>query len=105
LSGATQLASTASRLCGHRQGITLGVVAELVRRGHRVTYPVPAAFVGAIEEAGAEAVLYESPLQQRVGPPRRLTGSFFVNFQLRLLEEALTVAPVLEEYLAGDRPA
>ncbi|MGH3842598.1 MAG: macrolide family glycosyltransferase [Pseudonocardiaceae bacterium] len=83
---------------------TLGVVAELVRRGHRVTYPVPEAFTGAIEAVGAEPVLYDSPIHRMSGPPRQVTGSFFANFQLRLLNEAVAMAPVLEKRLAGDRP-
>ena len=83
---------------------TLGVAAELIKRGHRVTFPVPAAFVGAIKAVGAEPVRYESPVQQMSGLPQRVTGSFFANFQLRLLTEALVVAPALEQYLVGDSP-
>jgi hypothetical protein len=84
---------------------TLGVAAELVSRGHRVTYPMLAAFVSAVEEVGAEPVLSESPLHQKIsGPPRVLTGSFFANFQLRLLEEALAMTPALEQHLAGNLP-
>ncbi len=83
---------------------TLGVVAELVKRGHRVTYPVPEKFVDAIQATGAEPVLYESPLNQTWDPPRRFTSSFFASFQLRLLEEALVMVPVLEKYLAGNPP-
>ena len=37
---------------------TLGVVAELIARGHRVTYPVPPVFVRGVEAVGAEPVLY-----------------------------------------------
>ncbi|MGH3671111.1 MAG: macrolide family glycosyltransferase, partial [Pseudonocardiaceae bacterium] len=83
---------------------TLGVVAELIRRGHRVTYPVPEEFVDAIRAVGAEPVRYESPLQRISGPPRKLTGSFFADFQLRLLEVSMAITPALEGYLAGELP-
>ncbi len=82
---------------------TLGVAAELVERGHRVTYPVPATLTGAIEAVGAEPVLYDPPMHRLSGPPRHLTGSFLATFQLLLLE-ALAMAPVLEKRVAGNPP-
>ncbi|MGH3426981.1 MAG: macrolide family glycosyltransferase, partial [Mycobacteriales bacterium] len=83
---------------------TLGVVAELAKRGHRVTYPVPEMFTDAIRAVGAEPVLYESPLHQTWDPRRRFDGSFYASLQLGLLEETLVMLPKLEKHLAGDLP-
>lgn len=83
---------------------TLGVVAELVKRGHRVTYPVPEMHAAAVQAAGAEPVLYESPLNQTWDPKKRFTGSFFASYQLGVLEESLVITPTLEKHLAGDPP-
>ncbi|GAA4537833.1 macrolide family glycosyltransferase [Amycolatopsis samaneae] len=43
---------------------TLGVAAELVRRGHRVTYAAPALFADRIAETGARLVEYESTYEK-----------------------------------------
>lgn len=83
---------------------TLGLAAELVRRGHRVTYPVPDPYHEAVRATGAEPVRYESPLQGMSGPPRKLTGSFFADFQIRLLDVSMAIAPALERHLAGELP-
>lgn len=43
---------------------SLGIAAELARRGHLVSYSVPTAFVELVESTGARAVVYE-PLMYR----------------------------------------
>ncbi len=40
----------------------LGVCSELVRRGHRVTYPTNDRFASRIREAGAEAIEFKAPV-------------------------------------------
>lgn len=52
---------------------TLPVVAELVRRGHRVTYHTSAAFREEIEAAGAEVYLYPGGDQPLPDPPTPVT--------------------------------
>ncbi|MEU1542387.1 macrolide family glycosyltransferase [Actinacidiphila glaucinigra] len=52
---------------------TLPVVAELVRRGHRVTYHTSAAFREEIEAAGAEVYLYPGGEQPLPDPPIPVT--------------------------------
>ncbi|MFF3257259.1 macrolide family glycosyltransferase [Actinacidiphila glaucinigra] len=52
---------------------TLPVVAELVRRGHRVTYHTSAAFREEIEAAGAEVYLYPGGEQPLPDPPTPVT--------------------------------
>ncbi|WP_185893802.1 hypothetical protein [Streptomyces sp. WAC05950] len=40
---------------------TLGLVEELVRRGHRVSYAVTEAFAETVRAVGAEPVVYRNP--------------------------------------------
>ncbi|CAL9597817.1 Oleandomycin glycosyltransferase [Actinosynnema sp. ALI-1.44] len=79
---------------------TLPVVTELVARGHRVTYAVPAGFTDPVEHAGARPVLYPTTLPTSdeewptdMAPAMRL-----------FLAEAVALLPVLEQRYAADRP-
>lgn len=82
---------------------TLGVVAELTRRGHRVSYPAPAAFTAAVAGAGAEPAGYDAaPLS--VDGLRALDGHPFANFQLAMLEDSVSALSALEGRLAGAVP-
>lgn len=77
---------------------TLPIVAELVRRGHRVTYHTSPAFAKEIEAAGADVHLYpggEQPLPDPVGPVTLLDG---------LARTALTVLPAVLDDLRHVRP-
>jgi MGT family glycosyltransferase len=75
----------------------LGVIAELVRRGHRVSCPATERFVPAITECGATAIPYESAL------PGELPESLYEAAQLALAE-AESALPQLEDAFRDDRP-
>ncbi len=80
---------------------TLGVVEDLVARGHRVTYPAAGDYATAVAETGARVLPYESVL---VG--RQLTGALgggdpVANFELFLSEGVAILRAVREAY--GER--
>lgn len=75
----------------------LGVIAELVRRGHRVSCPVPARFLPAVTECGATAIPYEATL------PGELPPSLYEAAQLALAE-AESALPQFERTFRDDRP-
>ncbi|MBB5957857.1 MGT family glycosyltransferase [Saccharothrix tamanrassetensis] len=79
---------------------TLPVVTELVARGHRVTYAVPAGFTGPVEHAGAVPVVYPTtlPVADQEWPTE--TAPAMKLF----LDEAVALLPVLEAAYADDRP-
>ncbi|HEU4423167.1 MAG TPA: macrolide family glycosyltransferase [Pilimelia sp.] len=85
---------------------TLAVVAELVRRGHRVSYASVRSRAPVIEAAGARLVPYESRLaadsdRDLVLPDR---ADFLGRIWLTFLDEAETVLPQLEAAYATDPP-
>ncbi|GGU48228.1 macrolide family glycosyltransferase [Lentzea flava] len=75
----------------------LGLIAELVRRGHRVSCPVPAAFTAAVTECGATAIPCTTTL------PGQLPASLYDAAQLALTE-AEAVLPQLEPVFRADPP-
>ncbi|MFD5828859.1 nucleotide disphospho-sugar-binding domain-containing protein [Lentzea sp. NPDC060358] len=75
----------------------LGLIAELVRRGHRVSVPATAGFTAAVTECGA------TPIPCATTLPRDLPASLFDAAKLALTE-ARAVAPRLEEVFRDDRP-
>ncbi|MCR3749384.1 glycosyltransferase, MGT family [Lentzea californiensis] len=75
----------------------LGVIAELVRRGHRVSCPVPARFAPAVTECGATAIPYEPTL------PGELPATLYEAAHLALAE-AESALPQLERTFRDDRP-
>jgi MGT family glycosyltransferase len=85
---------------------TLAVVAELVRRGHRVTYATIDKRAALLEAAGAEVVPYRSSRPGDSDPdmraPRR--GEYISQSLLCFLEEAEATLPQLEPRYAGDPP-
>ncbi|WWR60179.1 macrolide family glycosyltransferase [Saccharopolyspora sp. SCSIO 74807] len=80
----------------------LGLVTELVARGHRVTYATTTDFAPQIAEAGAEVVLYESTL------PAASTQQEWPDDQaaavLLFVEEMISVHPQLAASYDADRP-
>lgn len=76
---------------------TLGVVRELVERGHRVRYAVTPGFESQVRAAGAEPVLYEAPPQGEA-PEDMVLGV------TQVLGVNLGALPRLEEAFSGDRP-
>jgi MGT family glycosyltransferase len=84
---------------------TLGIVAELTRRGHRVSYSITERLQEAVVEAGAHPVLRELGLKPGATTiSRNLTGSDFVGFMSGQLDQLEAIYPVLSEAFAGDEP-
>jgi MGT family glycosyltransferase len=75
----------------------LGMIAELVRRGHRVTCPVPVPFTMAVTECGATAIPYVTTL------PSELPESLYAAARLALTE-AESALPQLEDTFHDDPP-
>lgn len=81
---------------------TLGLVEELVRRGHRVTGTATDHFVPAIEATGAEAVRYDSIFGEFYRSP--YTAEALEGEGLRCLDEATSLVEQVEERYRDDRP-
>ncbi|GLY48658.1 nucleotide disphospho-sugar-binding domain-containing protein [Lentzea sp. NBRC 102530] len=75
----------------------LGMIAELVRRGHRVSVPATARFAAAVAECGATAIPCTSTL------PDDLPGSLLDTARLALAE-AESALPQLEGTFRDDPP-
>ena len=80
----------------------LPVIAELVARGHRVQYAVPAAFAGLAASSGATPLVHTSVLPDETAG-ERWPDDAVVGMTL-FLEEGRHVTPQLERALDDDRP-
>lgn len=80
----------------------LPVIAELVERGHRVSYAIPASFADTVASTGA------TPLVYRSGLPDESRGEQWPSDPVAgmsvFLDDAIRVLPQLEAALADDRP-
>jgi demethyllactenocin mycarosyltransferase len=89
---------------------TLGVVSELVARGHRVTYALPSVLTQRVAAAGARAVGYQTTLGDFGGPvaanddPERYTSESLARVLRALLNETVASLPPLARAFADDRP-
>ncbi|MET9499274.1 macrolide family glycosyltransferase [Streptomyces sp. NPDC006552] len=81
---------------------TLGLLKELVKRGHRVTSTATDHFVPAVEAAGAEAVRYESVFGEFYRSP--YTAEALEGEGLRCLAEATLLADHVEAHYQDDKP-
>ncbi|WP_346764385.1 macrolide family glycosyltransferase [Rhodococcus sp. B10] len=79
---------------------SLGLIAELVRRGHRLTYAVGASMAGVVEPAGAQLVSFDSILPQGEAAWPEDPASAMRVF----LDEAIESFPILTEFYDADRP-
>ncbi|MFJ4961639.1 macrolide family glycosyltransferase [Streptomyces sp. NPDC088729] len=79
---------------------SLDVIRELVDRGHRVSYAIPAAFAGKVAATGAEPVIYTSTLP--TDPDA--WGSEPIDYVEPFLDDALQAHPRLADAFAGDEP-
>ena len=75
----------------------LGLIAELVRRGHRVSCPVTESFVPAVTSCGATPIPYETTFVSR------LPESLYTAAEHALVEAESTL-PALEDVFRADRP-
>lgn len=81
---------------------TLGLVEELVRRGHRVTCTVTDHFAPAVEAAGAEAVRYSSVFGDFYRSP--YTEETLSGEGLRCLEEATSLVEQVGDFYRKNPP-
>ncbi|MCX4745814.1 hypothetical protein OG455_09805 [Kitasatospora sp. NBC_01287] len=82
---------------------TLELTAELVARGHRVTYATTEEFAPAVARTGADVLLHSSTLTSRPrteAPP----SEFAAWLPVVLLNESATTLPVFERHFARDVP-
>ncbi|MFG1942657.1 macrolide family glycosyltransferase [Nonomuraea sp. NPDC048826] len=81
---------------------TLGLAAELVSRGHRVTYATTREYASRVAETGAEVVPFTSSWEALEGrPPPQMHGKEFVRATRMLLDETKAV---LDQLRDGERP-
>lgn len=77
---------------------TLGIVAELVRRGHTVTYYAPRRFADGVAETGADFVPVVSTWEAMgSGSVPQMHGRDLIRGMGLLLEETKALVPVLAE--------
>lgn len=81
---------------------SLEVIRELVARGHRVSYAIPASFADRIAETGAQPVVYRSTLPTEDEP--EAWGTELIDNIEPFLDDAVQVLPQLAEAFAGDEP-
>lgn len=82
---------------------TLGVVEELVRRGHKVSYLAADGFAEKIASTGADVIPYATTLDPRTIAP---TGAedWLARVLLGAVREAAATAPTLEAHFGDDLP-
>ncbi|MBV1856067.1 macrolide family glycosyltransferase [Catellatospora tritici] len=85
---------------------TLAIVAELVRRGHRVSYATGQARAEVVGAMGATVVPYESSLPDEADPALLPPepDDYFRTIRSGFLREAYTTFPQLEAICEADRP-
>ncbi|MFE9365896.1 macrolide-inactivating glycosyltransferase [Streptomyces sp. NPDC006978] len=81
---------------------SLEVIRELVARGHRVSYAIPASFAGTVAATGAEPVLYPSVLPTADNPED--WGTELIDNIEPFLEDAVQALPQLADAFDGDEP-
>ncbi|MEV7909492.1 macrolide-inactivating glycosyltransferase [Streptomyces fimicarius] len=81
---------------------SLDVIRELVDRGHRVSYAIPASFAEKVAATGAEPVIYPSTLPTDEDP--EAWGTELIDNIEPFLNDAVQALPRLAEAFAGDEP-
>ncbi|MFB6841727.1 macrolide-inactivating glycosyltransferase [Streptomyces sp. NPDC056361] len=81
---------------------SLEVIRELVARGHRVSYAVPASFAEKVAATGATPVVYASTLPTDDDPDA--WGTELIDNVEPFLADAVQALPQLAEAFAEDRP-
>lgn len=89
---------------------TLGIVSELVARGHRVSYAIPAELGAAVTAAGARAVCYRTTMadfaetMMSFDSIKRFGVGDFLRIQHGRLRETISLLAPLARAFAEDRP-
>nr|WP_046779477.1 macrolide-inactivating glycosyltransferase [Streptomyces yangpuensis] len=81
---------------------SIEVIRELVARGHRVSYAIPAAFADKVAETGATPVIYTSTLPTDDDP--EAWGTELIDNLEPFLNDAVQVLPQLAAAFEGDEP-
>ncbi|MFE5091364.1 macrolide-inactivating glycosyltransferase [Streptomyces sp. NPDC056638] len=81
---------------------SLEVIRELVARGHRVSYAIPASFAEKVAAIGAEPVLYTSVLPTEEAPDA--WGAELIDNLEPFLDDAVQALPQLIKAFDGDEP-
>ncbi|MER5312809.1 macrolide-inactivating glycosyltransferase [Streptomyces sp. NPDC002773] len=81
---------------------SLEVIRELVARGHRVSYAIPASFAEKVAETGATPVVYTSTLPTDDDPDA--WGTELIDNLEPFLSDAVQALPQLAEAFEADRP-
>lgn len=81
---------------------SLDVIRELVDRGHRVSYAIPASFAEKVAATGAEPVIWTSTLPTDEDPDA--WGTELIDNIEPFLADAVQALPQLAEAFAGDEP-
>ncbi len=81
---------------------SLDVIRELVARGHRVSYAIPASFADKVAQTGAEPVAYTSTLPTDEDPDA--WGVELIDNIEPFLDDAISVLPQLSAAFEGDEP-
>ncbi|MEU7555745.1 macrolide-inactivating glycosyltransferase [Streptomyces sp. NPDC044571] len=81
---------------------SLEVIRELVARGHRVSYAVPASFAAKVAETGATPVIWNSTLPTDDEP--EAWGTELIDHVELFLDDAIQALPQLADAFEGDEP-
>ncbi|WCD89323.1 Oleandomycin glycosyltransferase [Streptomyces xanthophaeus] len=81
---------------------SIEVIRELVARGHRVSYAIPAAFAGKVAQTGATPVIYTSTLPTDDEP--EAWGTELIDHLEPFLNDAVQALPQLAAAFDGDEP-
>lgn len=81
---------------------SIEVIRELVARGHRVSYAIPASFARTVAETGATPVVYRSVLPTDDDPDA--WGTELIDHLEPFLDDAVQALPQLAAAFEGDEP-
>ncbi|MCX4540664.1 macrolide-inactivating glycosyltransferase [Streptomyces sp. NBC_01565] len=81
---------------------SIEVIRELVARGHRVSYAIPASFAEKVAETGATPVIWSSTLPTEEEP--EAWGTELIDHLEPFLKDAVQALPQLAAAFEGDEP-